>query len=94
MVWDNLFDPNIDLYLEICEGNTIDFIPDSKNIGFVLYVPTEEEISTLPHIEVTSGSEWNPNTVKLGKLSTYNDRNAFHSQQHTFGYHAIETGDY
>ena len=49
---------------------------------------------TLPHIEMTSGSEWNPNTVKIGKVSTYNESNSFHSQQHTFGYYTMDTGDY
>ena len=48
------------------DGNTIDLTPDNTKIGFSSHVPTDEELRMLPHIEVTSGSEWNPNTVKLG----------------------------
>ena len=48
---------------------------------------------TLPHIEVTSGSQWNPNTVKPGKLYTDNDSDD-HYQQHTVSYHTTETGKY
>ena len=43
---------------------------------------------------MTSGSEWNANTVILGKVSTNNDIDAFHSKQHTFVYHNMETGYY
>ena len=56
VVWNNTFDPNKDLCLEICECNEIYLIPDSTNIGFILHVPMEEELRTIPHIEVTSGS--------------------------------------
>ena len=41
-----------------------------------------------------SGTKWNPNTVKLYKVCTDNDSNAFHPKQHTFGYHNMETGIY
>ena len=69
MVWDNPFDPYRELFIETGNGNTIDLTPDGTKIGFNSHVLTEEELRTLPHIEVTSGSEWNPNTVKLGKAS-------------------------
>ena len=32
-------------------------IPDGTQIGFISHVLTEEELMTLPHIEVTSISE-------------------------------------
>ena len=61
------------MYRELCiktgNGNTIYLTPDGTKIGFSSYVPTDEELRMLPHIEVTSGSEWNPNNVKLGKVS-------------------------
>ena len=41
---------------------------------------TDEELRTLPHIEVTSGSEWNPNTMKLGKVSMDKNNDAFELQ--------------
>ena len=55
--------------VETGDGNMIDMTPDETNTGLSSHVPTEKELRTLPHIEVTSGSEWNPNTVKLGKVS-------------------------
>ena len=64
MVWDNTFNPTMHICLETCEGGTIDIILDGTIIGFSLHVPTKEELRTLPHIEVTSSSEWNLNTVK------------------------------
>ena len=68
MVWENPFYPNMELCIKTGNGNTIDLTPDGTKIGFSSNVPTYEELGTLPHIEVTSGSEWNPNTVKLGKV--------------------------
>ena len=94
MVWVNTFYPKSYLCLEACEVDTIDIIPNGTKIGFILHIPTEEDLSTLPNIEVISGSEWNPNTLKLGKLSINNDSDTFHSQQHTFGYHTTDTGGY
>ena len=80
--------------LETCEGDTIDLIADRMQIGFSLNVPTEEELRTLPHTEVKYDSESNTKTVKLGKVSTDNDINEFHSQQHTFVSPTMETGEY
>ena len=93
MFWNNRFSPNRDICLEKCEGNTIDPIPDSTKIVFRSHVLMEEELRTLPHIEVTYGSEWNPNTVRLGKVSTDNNINAFHSQQHTLVITLLRQGD-
>ena len=55
-------------------------------------MPTDEEIRTLPYIEVTSGSEWNPNNVKLGNVSMDKNDDAFELQRCVFGYHTIQTG--
>ena len=57
MVWDNPFDPYRDLCIKTGNGNTIDLTPDGTKIVFSSNVPTDEELRTLPHIEVTSGSE-------------------------------------
>ena len=57
MVWDNPFDLCRDLCTETVDVNTIDLTPDGTKIGFSSHVPTGEELRTLPHIEVTSGSE-------------------------------------
>ena len=56
MVWDNNFDPNMDICLDTCEGYTIDLIPDGTSIGSSLHVPMEEELMEISHIEVISGS--------------------------------------
>ena len=89
MVWDNPFEPYRDLCIEMDDGNTIYLTPDGTKIGFSSYVTTNKELRTLPHIEVTSGSEWNTNTVKLGKVSMDKNDDAFELQLHLFGYHTI-----
>ena len=91
MVWDNSFDLYRDLCIETGDGNTIDLTPYVTNIGFISHVPTGEERRTLPHIEVTSGSEWNPNTMKLGKVSMDQNDDTFELQRHVFGYHTTQT---
>ena len=37
---------------------------------------------------MTSGSEWNPNTVKLGKVSMDKNDDTFELQRHVFGFHS------
>ena len=56
MVWDKSFDPYRDLCIETGDGNTIDLTPYGMKIGFSSHVPTDEELRTLLHIELTSGS--------------------------------------
>ena len=80
MVWDNPFDPYMDLCIETGDSNTIYLTPDRTKIGFSLHVPTDEELRTLPHIEVTLGSEWNTNTVKPGKMLMDKNDDAFELQ--------------
>ena len=92
MVWDNLFDRYRDLCIETGNSNTIDMTPDGTNIRSSSYLPMDEELRMLPHIEVKSGSEWNPNTVKLGKVSMDKNDDAFELQQNVFGYHTTQTG--
>ena len=57
MVWHNTLDPYRDLCIKTGDGNTIDLTRDGTNIGFRSHVQTDEELRTLPHIEVKSGSE-------------------------------------
>ena len=38
MVWDNHSGPNMNICLETCEGNTINFIPNGTDIGFSSHV--------------------------------------------------------
>ena len=90
MVWDNPFDLYRDLCIETGDGNKIYLTPERTKIGFRSHVPTDEVLRTLLHIEVTSGSEWNPNTVKLGKVSMDKNYDAFELQRHFFGYQNIQ----
>ena len=92
----NIWDNHVDLYRELCietdDGKTIYMTPDGTNIRFSSQVPTNEKLITLPHIEVISVSEWNPSTVKLGKVSMYKNDDEFEIQRHVFGYHTKQTG--
>ena len=53
--------------------------------------PMDKELRALLHKEVTSGSEWNTNTVKLGKVSMDKNDDAFEIQQHVSSYHTTQT---
>ena len=91
MVWDNPFDPYRDFCIKTGDGNMIDMKPDGTKIVFRSHVTTYEELRKIPHIKVTSGSEWNPNTMILGKVSMDKNDDALELQQHFFGYHTIQT---
>ena len=81
MVWENPLDPYRDLCIKTGDGNMIDLTPNGTKIGFSSHVPTDKDLRMLPHIEVTSGSEWNPNNMKLGKMSMDKNDDAFELQQ-------------
>ena len=92
MVWDNPFDPYMNLCIKTGNGNKIDLTPDGTKIGFSSQVTTYEELRMLPNMKLASGSEWNPNTAKLGKVLLDKNDDAFELQRHVFGYHTIQTG--
>ena len=73
MVWDNPFDPLREIFIETGDGDIIELISNGTKIGFESHAPTEEELRTLPHVEVTSASNWNPSTVKLSKIDLNNN---------------------
>ena len=50
MVWDNPFDQYRYLCIKTGDGNTIDMTPDGTKIRFSSHVPTDQELTTLPHI--------------------------------------------
>ena len=54
MVWDNYFDSNGEICLEIEGGDTIDLIKNGTNIGFNSIATTEHELQLLPHVNLTS----------------------------------------
>ena len=43
---------------------------------------------------MTSGSEWNPNTVKLGKVSMDKNDVSFELKRYVFVYHTAQTGKF
>ena len=74
MIWDNPYDPYHDLSIDIDNCDQIGLTLDGTKVGFTLHAPTDEELRTLPHIEVTSKFEWNPKSVQLiGKVSGIDD---------------------
>ena len=84
MVWDNPFGLYRDLCIKRGDGNTIDLALLIRANGQIAqYAPA--------YIEETSCSEWNPNTVKLGKVLMEKNDDAFELQKHVFGYHTTQT---
>lgn len=66
--WDNPYDSSHELGIEIYEKDIM--IPmqyDGTKLAFRSSVPTEYELNVLPHIILTSSTQWNPGEVVLGK---------------------------
>ena len=68
MVWDNPFDSNRKLWVETEDGDTIDIINNGTNVGLDSRAPTEHEFQSLPHVQLTSKFQWNPDMVQLGEV--------------------------
>ena len=63
-VWDNPFDPNQPLSIEHDEA-TIPLAISGTNIFMETRTPTQHELDTCPHLQLTSETAWNPHTVRL-----------------------------
>ena len=68
--WDNPFDPLRDLCIEIDYGPKIPLDMDGTKIGFISRAPTDEELHSCIHIDMTSVHPWNPTAVSLGEVNT------------------------
>ena len=70
MVWDNPYDPYRDLTIEASDDLTIELETNGTKLQFESFMPTDSELGTLPHIHLTTDDKWNPQTVKLGSVTS------------------------
>ena len=68
--WDNPYDRDHDLSIKPNEGPIIPLRYNRTKLNFHTRVPTNEELSTCQHIEMTSPAPWEPASVQLGELQT------------------------
>ena len=69
--WDNPYDYEHNLEIEVYEKDvTIPMHYDGTKLAFESVTPTEEELNVLPHIVLTSSTQWNPGEVVLGKVQS------------------------
>ena len=72
--WDNPFDEEHNLSIEVDRGPYIPLSITGTKVYFQTRAPSQQELSSCPHVELTSILPWNPSTVKLGEvLSTRHD---------------------
>ena len=67
--WDNPYDKEQKLGIEAYDGNIELNIPMAyagTKLSFTSTAPTNFELNTLPHVELTSSEQWDPENVKLG----------------------------
>ena len=75
--WDNPFDKRQDTAIITPDGLVIPMTFEGTRLSFKSRVPTREELSHCPRIEMTSKSPWEPSEVKLGKVSLSARRHIF-----------------
>lgn len=66
--WDNPYDPNHDLCIEISDELSIPLIMKGTKVYFESRVPTEDELLTCDQVELTSSNAWDPKEVVLASL--------------------------
>ena len=64
-LWDNPYDPDHDLSIEIHADLTIPLRAYGTKVGFTTRVPTSNELRDCQHIHVTSSHPWNPTDVLM-----------------------------
>lgn len=69
-VWDNPYDRAHDLSIDIDRGPIIPLKFQGTKLSFESEAPSAHDLATLPHIDMTSKREWNPQSVKLGEVAT------------------------
>ena len=72
-VWDNPYDKEHELSIEVTGELTIPLGMEGTKTTFQSRAPTKEELDTCPHIQMTSDYDWQPTTVRLGKVQTTQD---------------------
>jgi len=69
--WDNPYDKEKGLKIEVNDDITIPMCSIGTKVLFQSRVPTDHELNTCPHINLTSQEEWNPKQVQLGEVDTH-----------------------
>ena len=64
--WDNPYDQDRPLGIELMEGTNIPMKYDGTKLSFESSAPTDVELNSLPHVELTSSLQWEPDKVELG----------------------------
>ena len=67
--WDNPFDKSRGLCIE-CDDARINLETRGTKVYFESRAPTDEELASCPRINMTSQSEWNPDSVALSEIRT------------------------
>mgnify|MGYP003326537431 FL=1 len=68
--WDNPYDKERPLAIEIPHVTSIPLQTKGTKIYFQSRTPTENELSSCAHIELTSPREWNPQEVTMAQIET------------------------
>ena len=63
--WDNPFDPNHELCIDVPDGPFIPLKFEGTKLLFESRVPTQKELANCIHVEMTSSLDWNPGSVDL-----------------------------
>ena len=66
--WDNPFDPLHEIGIEIDQGPTIPLMFEGTKLSFTSRAPTDAELSSCQHIEMTSVLRWDPTNVSLATV--------------------------
>jgi len=64
-LWDNPFDSNHELSIEVNDNFTIPLCTHGTKVGFTTRVPTSSELRDCEHIQLTSPHPWNPSKVVM-----------------------------
>ena len=68
--WDNPYDPHHELSIEVDRGPFIPLKYEGTKLRFQSRAPTSHELDTLPHVELTSSTPWEPTEIQLGEIKS------------------------
>ena len=67
--WDNPYDHSHELCIDHPDGIKVPLQYLGTKLAFTTRVPTNEELATCSHVEMTSDIPWEPSTVQLGEVT-------------------------
>ena len=70
-LWDNPFDPMHALSIEVNSTLRIPLQAHGTKISFRTRVPTNDELTSCEHIQMTSAHPWNPSEVQLSQVTAH-----------------------